>query len=74
MKENSYDNGIKKYTKKDGICAFILFSIVIIMYSLLALLRNNLTFVKNNILIFGCITNFLLILITIIFIKINRQK
>ncbi len=69
-----YNNNLKQYTKKDGILALALFAIVIIEYSILGILQNNFDFVNKNIMIFGCVSNLLMIIITILFVKLNKQK
>lgn len=75
LKSNEeYENNLKQYTKKDGILALALFAIIMIGYSILGILRNNFDFVNKNIMIFGCIFNLLMIIITILFVKLNKQK
>ena len=68
-----YNDNLKKYNKKDGILALILFTIIILLYSLLAILNNNISFIKENITIVGCIFNIILIVITILFIKSRKH-
>lgn len=51
----------------------ILFGIITFNYSILAVLQIRLEFIKENILFVGCIFNFLMICITILFIKLNKQ-
>ena len=68
-----YNNYLKRYDKKDGLFALILFIIVILLYSFLAILNNNISFIKENIKIVGCIFNIILIVITIIFVKLRKQ-
>ncbi|MEF2663377.1 MAG: CPBP family intramembrane glutamic endopeptidase [Bacilli bacterium] len=72
--DKEYENNLKQYTKKDGILALALFAIIIIEYSIFGILRNNFEFVNKNIMIFGDICNLLMIVITILFIKFNKQK
>jgi len=69
-----YKKNIDCYNKKDGILAIALFAITIIMYSILGVLYVNNNFVKENIKIFGCLDNLLLIIITILFVKLKKQK
>lgn len=68
-----YENNLKLYTKKDGILSLILFGIMILNYSILAVLQIRFEFIRENILMFGCILNFLMICITILFIRLNKQ-
>lgn len=68
-----YNDNIKKYDKKDGMLAILLFVITIIMYALLGILYKNNSFIKDNIKIIGCLFNFLLIIVTIIFVKLRKQ-
>lgn len=68
-----YENNLKQYTKKDGILSFILFGIMILNYSILAVLQIKFEFIKENIVLVGCIFNALMIVITILFIKLNKQ-
>ncbi|MGN1297822.1 MAG: CPBP family intramembrane glutamic endopeptidase [Clostridia bacterium] len=75
LKSNEeYENNLKQYTKKDGILALALFAIIMIEYSVFGILRNNFDFVNKNIMIFSCICNLLMIIITILFVKLNKQK
>lgn len=69
-----YENKIKKYEKKDGILALILFGIFVLFYSIIAVLQIQVSFIKDNILVVGCIINILIIIITILFVKIKHQK
>lgn len=69
-----YENNIRQYTKKDGISAIILFAIFILIYSILAVLDIRSDFVKSNILLIGCIFNVLITVITVLFVKIRKQK
>ena len=71
---NKYNDNLREYSKKDGILALTLFVIVMIMYSIIGLLYKNNSFIKENIKIFGIIFNFILIIITILFVKCNKQK
>ncbi len=71
--DKEYDNNLKQYTRKDAILAFILFVIIILNYSILAILQINFEFIKENIVLVGCIFNALMIVITVLFIKLNRQ-
>ena len=68
-----YESKLKKYTTKDGILAFLLFGIIMLCYSILALLQIKFEFIKENILLIGIIFNVLIIIITILFIKLNKQ-
>ena len=54
--------------------AILLFAIFIIMYALLGILYKNNSFIKENIKIVGSIFDFLLIIITIIFVKSRKQR
>ena len=68
-----YNDNLKKYDKKDGMLAILLFAIIIIMYALLGILYKNNSFIKDNIKIIGCLFNLLLIIVTIIFVKLRKQ-
>ena len=68
-----YNDNLKKYDKKDGMLAVLLFAIIIIMYALLGILYKNNSFIKDNIKIIGCLFNLLLIIVTIIFVKLRKQ-
>lgn len=72
--DDKYNENLKKYDKKDGILALALFAIIVGLYTGLAILYKNVSFVKQNIKIAGCIFNIILIVITIIFVKIRKQK
>lgn len=69
-----YNNNLKKYTKKDGLLALLLFAIMIIMYAFIGFLYKNNSFVKENIKILGCLLNLLLTIITILFVKLRKQN
>ena len=71
--DNEYNNSLKKYTKKDGLLALLLFAIIIIMYAFLGFLYKNNNFVKSNIKVMGCLFNLLLIIVTILFVKLRKQ-
>ena len=68
-----YNDNLKKYDKKDGMLAILLFAIIIIMYALIGILYKNNSFIKDNIKIIGCLFNLLLIIVTIIFVKLRKQ-
>ena len=68
-----YNDNLKKYDKKDGMLAILLFAIIIIMYALLGILYKNNSFIKDNIKIIGCLFNLLLIIVTILFVKLRKQ-
>ena len=68
-----YNDNLRKYNKKDGMLAILLFAIIIIMYALLGILYKNNSFIKDNIKIIGCLFNLLLIIVTIIFVKLRKQ-
>jgi len=68
-----YNDNLKKYDKKDGILAILLFAIIIIMYALIGILYKNNSFIKDNIKIIGCLFDLLLIIVTIIFVKLRKQ-
>lgn len=72
--DRGYESNIKQYTRKDGILSFILFGIMILNYSILAVLQTKFEFIKQNIILIGCIFNVLMIVITILFIKLNKQS
>ncbi len=71
--DRDYDNNLKQYTRKDAILSFILFGIIILNYSILAVLQIKFEIVKDNIVLVGCIFNSLMIVITVLFIKLNKQ-
>lgn len=71
--DREYECNLKQYTKKDGILSFILFGIIVLNYSILAVLEIKFEFIKENIVLLGCIFNALMIAITILFIKLNKQ-
>ena len=68
-----YNDNLKKYDKKDGMLAILLFAIIIIMYASVGILYKNNSFIKDNIKIIGCLFNLLLIIVTIIFVKLRKQ-
>ena len=68
-----YNENIKKYDKKDGMLAILLFTILIVMYALLGILYKNNSFIKDNIKIIACLFNLLLITITFLFVKLRKQ-
>ena len=70
---DKYNDNLRKYNKKDGVLAILLFVIIIIMYALLGILYKNNSFIKDNIKIIGCLFNLLLIIVTIIFVKLRKQ-
>ena len=61
-----YNDNLKKYDKKDGMLAILLFVIIIIMYASVGILYKNNSFIKDNIKIIGCLFNLLLIIVTIL--------
>lgn len=69
-----YDKQVIKYTKKDGILAFVLFGVTLLQYSAIALLQIQFDFINNNFLLAGCVVNLCLIGITILFVKRNNEK
>ncbi len=69
-----YNDNLKKYDKKDGMLAVLLFVIVIIMYASVGILYKNNSFIKDNIKIIGCLFNLLLIIVTILFVKLRKQR
>lgn len=69
-----YENNLKQYTKKDAILSLILFGIILLNYSILAVLHIKFELIKENILLVGCIFNFLMICITILLVKLNNQS
>ena len=71
---DGYNDNLKKYDKKDGILALVLFAIIVILYAGLAILNKNVSFIKENIRIVGCIFNFLMVIITILFVKFRKQN
>lgn len=72
--DREYESNLKHYTIKDGVLSFILFGIMILNYSILAVLQTKFEFIKENIMLVGCIFNALMIVITILFIKLNKQS
>lgn len=75
LKSNDkYNDNLREYSKKDGVLALILFVIVVVMYSVLGLLYKNNNFIKENIRIVGIVFDTILIIITIMFVKTNKQK
>lgn len=72
--DRGYESNLKQYTKKDGILSFALFGIMILNYSILAVLQTKIEIIKENIMLVGCIFNALMIVITILFIKLNKQR
>lgn len=72
--DKEYENNLKQYTKRDGILSFVLFGIMILNYSILAVLQTQFEFIKENIMLVGCIFNTLMIVITVLFIKLNKQS
>lgn len=71
---DKYNDNLRKYNKKDGMLAILLFAIIIIMYALIGILYKNNSFIKDNIKIIGCLFNLLLIIVTIIFVKLRKQE
>ena len=69
-----YNDNLKKYDKKDGMLAILLFAIIIIMYASIGILYKNNSFIKDNIKIIGCLFNLLLIIVTILFVKLRKQR
>ena len=69
-----YNDNLKKYDKKDGMLAILLFVIIIIMYASVGILYKNNSFIKDNIKIIGCLFNLLLIIVTILFVKLRKQR
>lgn len=72
--DKEFENNLKQYTKRDGILSFVLFGIIILNYSILAVLQTKFEFIKENIMLVGCIFNTLMIVITVLFIKLNKQS
>ena len=71
--DDKYNDNLKKYTRKDGLLALLLFAIIIIMYAFLGFLYKNNSFVKDNIKVIGCLFNFLIIIVTILLVKLRKQ-
>ena len=71
---SEYNDNLKKYDKKDGMLAILLFVIIILMYALFGILYKNNNFIKDNIKIMGCLLNSLIIIVTILFVKIRKQE
>lgn len=69
-----YNNKLNEYKVKDGISAFVLMGIMLLLYSVMALLEKQSNFIRNNILAVGCVFNLIMIGITIIFIKKSNKK
>lgn len=72
--DSEYNNNLKKYTKSDALLALILFGIIILIYSILAILQTKFEFIRENILLVGCVFNAFMIVITLLFIKLNKQN
>lgn len=72
--DRGYESNLKQYTRKDGILSFVLFGIMILNYSILAVLQTKIEIIKENIILVGCIFNALMIVITILFIKLDKQR
>lgn len=70
----AYNEKIKQYGKKDGLCAFLLFGVIVLLYAVLGLLAVHSSFVKSHITAAGCLVNLLLIAIAILFVKGNGQS
>jgi len=68
-----YETNLKQYTRKDGILSLILFGTIILNYSVLAILQTRFELIRENILTVGCVFNFLMICITVLFVKLNKQ-
>ena len=71
---DKYNDNLRKYNKKDGMLAILLFAIIIIMYASVGILYKNNSFIKDNIKIIGCLFNLLLIIVTILFVKLRKQR
>ncbi len=69
-----YESSLKQYTKRDGVLSFALFGIMMLIYSILAVLQIKFEFIRENIMLVGCIFNALMIVITVLFIKLNKQS
>lgn len=72
--DEDYKCNISIYGKKDGVLALILFLIIAIFYAILGILNNKVDFIHKNIMMTGCISNLLMIIVTILFVKFNKQK
>lgn len=72
--DSEFNHNVKNYNKKDGFLAMVLFLIFILFYILLAELYLNIDIIKDNIQIVGCVINIVLIMITLLFIKMNHQN
>lgn len=72
--DKDYKSNISIYGKKDGVLALLLFLIIITLYAILGILNNRVSFIHKNIMMTGCISNLLMTIITILFVKFNKQK
>ena len=71
---DKYNDNLRKYNKKDGMLDILLFVIIIIMYASIGILYKNNSFIEDNIKIIGCLFNLLLIIVTILFVKLRKQR
>jgi len=72
--DKGYEISVQTYTKKDGMLALVLFMIFIGLYCVVALLERAFTIIEDNILLAGGIQNVLLIIITLVFLTVHKQK
>lgn len=72
--EETYQENLKQYTLQDGVLAFAVFGIFIIMYTIMGVLEVKLTFIQENIMLIGCICNGVLIIVTILIVKARKQS
>lgn len=69
-----YERNIVKYTRKDGWLAILLFFIFITCYAVLAILNNKFKLVSDNITLVGLIFNILLVVVALLFVKLNKNS
>ncbi len=70
----AYHEKSKQYGKKDGLFAFLLFGVMVLLYAVLGLLAVHSSFVKSHITAAGCLVNLLLVAVAILFAKANGQS
>lgn len=65
---------VMKYEHKDSFLAIGLFCIINVLYVFAAALERNNSTIKENPMIVGCVINGIMIVTTLLFIKIRKQK
>jgi len=68
-----YNNNLKKYTKKDGLLALLLFVIMTFFIIIQGVLYVKVDFVRDNSRLVSGVFYFLMIIITLFFILIRKQ-